>query len=156
MKLDSKKVELLNFTRVIRYCAKLPSDTFTRLTPLWNYEKVDGKFRCRLRLPINSPFKKEVVGPLTMSKSFARRLAALELCKCLFNMGELDLDLQPVGKEKFLAQEQEKLGLNTEEEITEEEEEDGDGILEHRPGTTKRRQYYFKKVCYVVKLVLVN
>jgi len=65
-------------------------------------------------------------------------------------MGELDLDLQPVGKEKFLAQEQEKLGLNTEEEIAiaEEEEEDGDGVLEHRPGTTKRRQYYFKKVIF--------
>lgn len=95
-----------------------------------------------------------MVGPLTISKSFARRLAALELCKCLFNMGELDLDLQPVGKEKFLAQEQEKLGLNTEEEIAEEEEEDGDGVLEHRPGTTKRRQYYFKKVCFVYQKML--
>ncbi|XP_059486205.1 endoribonuclease Dcr-1 [Neocloeon triangulifer] len=130
---------------VNRYCAKLPSDTFTRLTPLWCYENIDGKVRCRLRLPINSPFKKEVVGALTVSKSFARRLAALELCKCLFQMGELDQDLQPVGKETFLAQEQEKLGLNTEEEIAEEEEED-DGVLEYRPGTTKRRQYYFKKV----------
>ncbi|CAB3385914.1 Hypothetical predicted protein [Cloeon dipterum] len=131
---------------VNRYCAKLPSDTFTRLTPLWCYEEVNGRVRCRLRLPINSPFKKEVAGSLTISKSFARRLAALDLCKCLFEMGELDLDLQPVGKEKFLAQEQEKLGLNTEEEITEEEEEDTEGALEYRPGTTKRRQYYFKKV----------
>lgn len=44
---------------VNRYCARLPSDTFTRLVPLWKLETVnDGdktKYKCSLRLPINSP-----------------------------------------------------------------------------------------------------
>jgi hypothetical protein len=96
------------------------------------------------------PVQKRGGGAVDAFKVFCQKTGSTGT---LFHMGELDLDLQPVGKEKFLAQEQEKLGLNTEEEITEEEEEDGDGILEHRPGTTKRRQYYFKKVCFVVYLV---
>jgi hypothetical protein len=44
-----------------RYCAKLPSDTFTRLTPEWSIETVNINDRvmytCSLRLPINSPLK---------------------------------------------------------------------------------------------------
>ena len=44
-----------------RYCAKLPSDTFTRLTPEWNTKivEIDKKlmYVCSLRLPINSPLK---------------------------------------------------------------------------------------------------
>jgi len=45
-----------------RYCARLPSDTFTRLVPLWsmNCSKSRGggvEYSCTLRLPINSPVK---------------------------------------------------------------------------------------------------
>jgi len=44
-----------------RYCAKLPSDTFTRLTPEWRIETVNihdiVMYICFLRLPINSPLK---------------------------------------------------------------------------------------------------
>lgn len=44
-----------------RYCAKLPSDTFTRLTPEWSVQLLDGQspmtYTCSLRLPINSPVK---------------------------------------------------------------------------------------------------
>jgi len=44
-----------------RYCAKLPSDTFTRLTPEWSIETVNINdkvmYTCSLRLPINSPLK---------------------------------------------------------------------------------------------------
>ena len=53
---------------------------------------------------------------------------------CLWT-GELDCNLQPVGKEMFVCEEEEE---------TEEEEEESLG--QARPGTTKRKQYYIKKV----------
>lgn len=50
---------------VNKYCAKLPSDTFTKLTPLWRCSKTirNNKelFQCTLRLPINSPVKHDIV-----------------------------------------------------------------------------------------------
>ena len=48
-----------------RYCAKLPSDTFTRLTPSWTVEPAPastGGHYCALFLPINSPLKCLIVG----------------------------------------------------------------------------------------------
>jgi endoribonuclease Dicer len=86
------------------------------------------------------------VGPPTKLHAMARRLCALEMCKALFEIRELDEELQPVGKESFLAQEQANLGLHEEEETNDEDEEQLEANLEHRPGTTKRRQYYYKKV----------
>jgi endoribonuclease Dicer len=39
---------------VNRYCAKLPSDTFTRLTPIYTSSKTsNGLFLCAIHLPIN-------------------------------------------------------------------------------------------------------
>lgn len=50
---------------VNKYCAKLPSDTFTKLTPLWRCSKTIRNntqvFQCTLRLPINSPVKHDIV-----------------------------------------------------------------------------------------------
>ena len=51
--------------------------------------------------------------------------------------GELDDQLQPVGKEMFVMEEEEN---------KEWEEEGEDGVSQARPGTTKRKQYYAKKV----------
>lgn len=49
---------------VNKYCAKLPSDTFTKLTPLWRCMKTErsGKtyYQCTVRLPINSPVKQDI------------------------------------------------------------------------------------------------
>lgn len=49
---------------VNKYCAKLPSDTFTKLTPLWRCAKTyrDSKeyFQYTVRLPINSPVKQDI------------------------------------------------------------------------------------------------
>jgi hypothetical protein len=58
---ESPTVALFHF----RYCAKLPSDTFTRLTPLWNVEVVNNdngqvSYMCTVRLPINSPVKQDI------------------------------------------------------------------------------------------------
>lgn len=48
-----------------RYCAKLPSDSFTRLVPLWDTEAVLYRgsllYVCSIRLPINCPLKCQIV-----------------------------------------------------------------------------------------------
>lgn len=47
-----------------RYCAKLPSDTFTKLSPIWKIQSVvyesQPMFVCSIRLPINSPIKHDI------------------------------------------------------------------------------------------------
>ena len=120
-----------------RYCAKLPSDTFTRLTPSWTVEPAsDGGHYCVLFLPINSPLKGLVVGKVMPSAALARRSAAYTACVQLHQAGELDSNMVPVGKESLLTKE-----MIT---ITKGNEWNGDEVA--RPGTTKRRQYYYKKV----------
>lgn len=52
-----------------RYCAKLPSDTFTHLTPKCRIEAVsddDTNYQAVIRLPINSPVKY----PIKVSECF--------------------------------------------------------------------------------------
>ena len=65
-----------------RYCAKLPSDTFTRLTPLYNIKHVEetDSYLCTLQLPINSPLRRVVVGRMMKDRDLAARSAALEAC----------------------------------------------------------------------------
>lgn len=63
---------------VNRYCAKLPSDTFTKLTPLYTINKIvaeDGTplYNCIVRLPINSPVKQSIKVCLTASQSVGIR-----------------------------------------------------------------------------------
>lgn len=127
---------------VNRYCAKLPSDTFTRLTPIWNATTVSDKYVCSIRLPINSPVKQTVTSPPVINPLLARRAAAFLTCQLLHKAGELDDYLQPVGKENFKASEEDWNNFPLEvadEELTKEN-------AEPRPGTTKRRQYYYKRV----------
>lgn len=49
---------------VNKYCAKLPSDTFTKLTPIWRccktYRKNKVYYQYTVRLPINSPVKQDI------------------------------------------------------------------------------------------------
>lgn len=76
------------------------------------------------------------------TRILARRLAALIACKILHQSGELDNNLQPIGKEGFRASEPDW-------EIFELEEIDDQIVSENsepRPGTTKRRQYYYKRI----------
>jgi len=60
---------------VNRYCAKLPSDTFTHLTPKCRIETVTGddaqddtQYRAVIRLPINSPIKYPIVVSESVNK----------------------------------------------------------------------------------------
>ncbi|KRT79896.1 helicase [Oryctes borbonicus] len=133
----SSAIQLVN-----KYCAKLPSDTFTRLTPIWEIsERADG-YVCTLRLPINSPVKQTVSSPLLPNVLLAKRVTAFFTCQLLHRAGELDDNLQPVGKENFKASEEDWNHFPLEpadEELTKEN-------VEQRPGTTKRRQYYYKRI----------
>ncbi|KAK7073563.1 Endoribonuclease Dicer [Halocaridina rubra] len=62
--------------------------------------------------------------------------AALQCCRCLHEIGELDDQLQPVGKESM------KLDDHLCPPPLDDQVPEG----MPRPGTTKRRQYYYKKV----------
>ncbi|KAH8251672.1 hypothetical protein KR038_004350 [Drosophila bunnanda] len=131
---------------VNKYCARLPSDTFTKLTPLWRCARSNRAgvelFQYTLRLPINSPLKHDIVGLPMPTQTLARRLAALQACAELHRIGELDDQLQPIGKEGFRA-------LEADWECFDLEPEDEQIVQlsdEPRPGTTKRRQYYYKRI----------
>lgn len=72
----------------------------------------------------------------------ARRMAAYTACRVLHKAGELDDSLQPIGKESFRA-------FEADWEDFELESNDAQIVIENsepRPGTTKRRQYYYKRV----------
>ncbi|ALC45996.1 Dcr-1 [Drosophila busckii] len=131
---------------VNKYCARLPSDTFTKLTALWRCARTERRgvayYQYTLRLPINSPLKHDIIGLPMPSQILARRMAALQGCVQLHCMGELDDNLQPIGKEGFRAIEPdwECFDLEPEDEKIVQQND------EPRPGTTKRRQYYYKRI----------
>lgn len=144
---------------VNKYCAKLPSDTFTRLTPLWSMNTVENDdeqstcmYSCSIRLPINSPLKKTINGIPMPTKVLAKRVAALQVCKLLHQMGELDNNLMPVGKETFKAFEDDWNNFPMEEY----DELLTKNNVEPRPGTTKRRQYYYKRVNFNISNLKIN
>nr|XP_023016629.1 endoribonuclease Dcr-1 [Leptinotarsa decemlineata] len=137
---DAASVTLQNAIPLLnKYVAKLPSDTFTRLTPIWQ-EKIDssGKYVCSIRLPINSPIKQTIHSPAMPNGLLARRAAAFMVCQFLHKTGELDDHLQPINKENFRATEEDWDNFA----LDEPDDENSDV----RPGTTKRRQYYYKRV----------
>ncbi|XP_060808099.1 endoribonuclease Dcr-1 [Amyelois transitella] len=131
-----------------RYCAKLPSDTFTRLAPQWWTEQVripdsagelHTAYICTLRLPLNCPVKYNIVGHPMKTRVLARRMVALQACRILHKSGELDEQLMPIGKENFKAAELENSNFTS---------DSGDTGDAARPGTTKRRQYYYKRTAW--------
>ena len=58
----------------------------------------DG-FVCSIQLPINSPCKDLIVGPMMPTRELAKRVAALEVCKLLHKIKELDDYMVPIGKD---------------------------------------------------------
>lgn len=126
----SPSVNLTNSIGLLnKYCAKLPSDTFTRLAPTWREETTNsGQYICHIRLPINSPVKHIISSPPMPNALLARRAAALIVCQTLHKVKELDDHLQPINKENFKA-------LEDWNEFTIEEVDDEN--LEIRPGEEK-------------------
>ena len=95
-------------------------------------------YTCLLQLPINSPLRRTVTSLPMPSEVMAKRSAALEACRLLHQMKELDENFYPTGKENLRLEEEEDYNADLEEE----------NVPENlpRPGTTKRRQYYYKQV----------
>ncbi|XP_011616905.1 endoribonuclease Dicer isoform X1 [Takifugu rubripes] len=118
-----------------RYCARLPSDPFTHLAPKCKTVEIQsGLFQSRLYLPINSPLRIPVKGPIMNCIRLAEKAVALLCCEKLHKIGELDDHLMPVGKETVKYEEE--LDLHDEEETS----------VPGRPGSTKRRQCYPKAI----------
>ncbi|CAG0883132.1 unnamed protein product, partial [Cyprideis torosa] len=70
----SKTVAVLN-----HFTAKIPSDTFTRLTPIWHLETKDNFYRCHVFVP----FKPPMAGAFTKVKPLAFLLAAYKMLQLL-------------------------------------------------------------------------
>lgn len=83
--------------------------------------------------------KTPVYGDVMPKKQLAKMAAALKTCELLHKAGELDDNLLPTGKE----------AVKFEEEMIGDYEEVPQGAP--RPGTTKRRQYYFKQIAEALK-----
>lgn len=72
------------------------------------------------------------------SETHAKRSVAVEACRLLHQLEELDDNFYPAGKEN--------LRLEEEEDYNADLEKDNLPETVARPGTTKRRQYYYKEV----------
>lgn len=136
---------------VNKYCTKLPSDSFTKLSPEWTFKKCEfsDEYYCEVRLPINSPVRQRIVGPPARIKSVAQRLAAYTVCKVLHETKELDDNMLPVTKESmkplssFLSRVTPQKGMNCR----------SGGFNSSRKaqtiGSTRHRQYYDKRIAKV-------
>ncbi|EFO26258.1 hypothetical protein LOAG_02227 [Loa loa] len=124
---------------VNRYCAKLPSDIFTRLVPQNTIvpETVGDHvmYRAELLLPINSPIKETIKlkKPLG-SKKLAQMAVALEACRRLHKRKELNDYLLPVGKDTIM--------------LTALDEDPDEFIpnMNYKVGSARRRQLYDKRM----------
>ncbi|KAI5634354.1 hypothetical protein NE865_12902 [Phthorimaea operculella] len=78
-----------------RYCAVLPHDQFTTITPMWVEEKIHDPKKGLLRvvkiyMPIACPVKDIIAGEPKAHLKAAKRSAALNACITLHKAGELD------------------------------------------------------------------
>ncbi|CAJ0597978.1 unnamed protein product [Cylicocyclus nassatus] len=126
---------------VNRYCAKLPSDIFTRLVPQNRLIAVNFHgvtlYKAELLLPINSPIKQPITLETPMeSKKLAQMAVALEACRILHQSGELNDHLLPVGRESIAEL------LN---QLDEDPDEWAPG-LSAKVGSARRKQLYDKRV----------
>uniref|UniRef100_A0A1I7XT52 Dicer-like protein 1 n=1 Tax=Heterorhabditis bacteriophora TaxID=37862 RepID=A0A1I7XT52_HETBA len=126
---------------VNRYCAKLPSDIFTRLVPESKIIPIlkDDKiyYKAELLLPINSPIKQAIVLETPMrSKKLAQMAVALKVCRSLHIKGELNEYLLPVGRESI---------ANLLCHLDEDPDEWAPGISA-KVGSARRKQLYDKRV----------
>lgn len=136
-----------------RYCTKLPSDSFTKLSPEWSFKELiqDNAryYYCTIRLPINSPVRQTIVGPHTSTKNVAMRLAAFTACKVLHKAGELDDNMMPITKESMKT-------INSVCGVKDVIRRPKGGMKGSSVGSTKHRQYYRKRIAEVFSGPLVS
>lgn len=141
-----------SISTIYKYCARLPSDSFTKLSPEWTIKEhptgtsqAKKLYYCEVRLPINSPVRQTVIGPVVANKNLALRTAAYRTCCVLRESQELDDNLLPITRDSLRSIHS---SLNTETKITpvnpttnvrERRSRRGQAI-----GSTRHRQYYQK------------
>ncbi|GLV37524.1 Dicer-2 [Carabus blaptoides fortunei] len=90
-------IQLLN-----RYCQSLHRDRYSMLTPKWHVKKVDDKYSVVIEMPIVCPLREPIEGLPMTTKVAAKRVAALEVCKRLHQIGELNNNLLPITENENL------------------------------------------------------
>ncbi|CAM6115089.1 unnamed protein product [Calypogeia fissa] len=80
-----------------RYCAKLPGDEFYQPAPDFSYFQRFGGIVGEIKLPVTAPFQ-HVVGHPCQTEKMAKRVAALEACKRLHEVGALTDHLLPASE----------------------------------------------------------
>eukprot|EP00095_Tigriopus_kingsejongensis_P006389 snap_masked-scaffold117_size339417-processed-gene-2.5 protein:Tk06389 transcript:snap_masked-scaffold117_size339417-processed-gene-2.5-mRNA-1 annotation:"endoribonuclease dcr-1" len=124
-----------------RYCSKLPSDTFTRLSPIFHTSVEGSGHLSGILLPINSPVKDPILGSIMPNPTWAKKSAALKVCQILYESQELDENLFPTGKDFLLKHVQPNLGPLT-----------PASAQGSRAGPRKQRHYYYKTASKYLKL----
>ncbi|CAM4797342.1 unnamed protein product [Rotaria magnacalcarata] len=90
-------IEVIN-----RYCARLPCDALTTLVPSCEIKKIDNEqYQCTLSLPVNSPARTTIIGPIRSTVKKAKLSTAKRLCEHLLKAGELNELLLPETREQF-------------------------------------------------------
>lgn len=90
---------------IYRYCDKLPQDRFTNLAPTFKVIRAsEGAFLATLELPRNSPCHEITRSNPMPDEDWAKKDAALQMCKILYEYKELNESLQPF--KKVLAEEE--------------------------------------------------
>nr|AJA90765.1 Dicer-like 3 [Ephedra trifurca] len=78
---------------IYRYCSQLPGYSYYQPQPEFSYDIVEGEmYVCKLRLPHNAAFK-DIVGPPSKKKYYARQFVCLEAAKQLHQLGVIDDNL---------------------------------------------------------------
>lgn len=90
-----------------RYCQSLPKDQFTdQINLQWEDVSVKDTFKTifmvKIILPIQSPYKEEVRSKPMPTLKWAKRSAAFEAIKKLYDNGELSDNLMPYNRQKCL------------------------------------------------------
>jgi len=149
---SSPATVLRSVSIINKYCAKLPSDSFTKLSPEWSVEEKDfvdsagnevRQYLCRVRLPINSPVRQTIIGSPAPTKAIALRLTAYTACKVLHKAGELDDNMLPIKKDSM------KTITPWLKELNQRSRSSATAVKSQSLGSTKHRQYYKKRIASV-------
>ncbi|GLV38051.1 Dicer-2 [Carabus blaptoides fortunei] len=139
----SSAIQLVN-----RYCQSLHRDRYSALAPNWYLKRVDNKYAVVIEMPIVCPLRERIEGPLMATKVSAKRVAALEVCKRLHQIGELNKNLLPITESEdpenfdylfthWITEEDESETMENGEEPTLEQGDDKLKLVKPKPGTKK-------------------
>lgn len=94
----SKVTMTSSISLVNGYCMFLAHDRFSKVSPTWHRNKSDGRVIVAMQLPRLSPMQDIIKGQPMGTLKIAKRAAALEVCKRLHEVGELNDYLMPNEK----------------------------------------------------------